>query len=500
MAGSVAITPTSVPVVPGATAVCQVRIRNTGVVVDQYTLTVLGQPAVWTTAVPAVLSLFPGAEGTIDLHFAPPRAPGVGSGGVPFGVRVEGSQDPDGSVVEEGEVELLSYVDVQAKLTPRTSEAKRAARHEVLLDNRGNTDIEAEIDVSDPDELLAFEVRPRTVVVPAGQSARVAVKVAARRGFLKGSDKQRPFQVRVSGAEQPILLDGTLMQTAGMPRFIVPLVAGAVALSLIVVMFPLLKKDAASGKLSLTSDNTPTTTAAPPADAPPAAEEPDPNAPATAEEAAAAAEAEKAANGKDPGTAPSGVVGATTGSGGDAEVAVAGEAVAAPTGSGNGGGGGGGGDVSSVVTSPTATTAAPPPGSTTTTAAATTTTTTPSSDGSLRGTFSFDFDAGVETSTGADVFWQQATSTSRSLTPQNGALLFNMGAANYDAVTVAQLKSLAYTGASIDGSDSTNKMPPGTVIAIKTNTGRYAKMRVTAKAPAPSNTLTFKYFTYPTGS
>ena len=496
MAGSVVITPTTVPIVPGATGTASVRIKNTGVVVDQFSVTVLGQPSVWTTAVPAVLSLFPGAEGTIELHFAPPRAAGVGLGPVPFGVRIDASEDAEGSVVEEGEVDLLSYVDVQAKLTPRTSEAKRKARHEVLVDNRGNSPIEAEIDASDPDELLAFEIKPRTVTVAGGQSAHVPIRVAARKGFLRGTDKHRPFQVKVGvgPGQPPITLDGTLMQKPGMPRFVVPLVAAAVVIGLIAVMAPALKKDPASGKLSLTSEGSATTTTAAAAEAAPAEEVVDPNAPATAEEAAAAAEAERAANGKDSGDAGGG--GTTGSSGSGTEAATSGGTTGGTT-TGGDTGGSGGGEEETVVTSPTATTAKPPPG-VTTTAPTTTTTTVPSKDGAVRGTFSFDFDAGLETASGADVFWQQSTSTVRALQPQNGAQLANLGAVNYDTLTVAQLKAAPYSGAAIDGSDASNKMPPGTVIAIKTNTGRYAKMRVTAKDSA--NTLTFRYYTYPAGS
>jgi hypothetical protein len=497
MAGSVVISPSSVSIVPGATGTATVRIRNTGVVVDQFSVTVLGQPAVWTTAVPAVLSLFPGAEGTIELHFAPPRAAGVGLGPVPFGVRVDASEDPDGSVVEEGEVDLLSYVDVQAKLTPRTSEAKRKARHEVLVDNRGNSPVEAEIDATDPDELLAFEVRPRTVTVAGGASAHVPVRVAARKGFLRGTDKHRPFQVKVSvgPGQGPIVLDGTLVQKPGMPRFVVPLIGFAVVVGLLAVMAPaLLKKDPQSGKLALTSEEAATTTTAAP-EAAPAEEPPDPNAPATAEEAAAAAEAERAANGRDADSPGGGGGGTSGGSGGGGGTEAAGGGTS--TGGGTGGGGSTGSEEETVVTSPTATTAAPPPGVTTTTAPPTATT-VPSKDGAVRGTFSFDFDTGTETATGADVFWQQSTSTVRALVPKNGAQLANLGPANYDTLTVAQLKAASYSTNAIDGSDASNKMPPGTVIAIKTDTGRYAKMRVTAKDAA--NTLTFRFYTYPAGS
>src|SRR3954452_15106008 len=246
MAVSVVIEQSSVSVVPGSTGTCAIRVRNTGAVVDSFTLTVLGQPAAWTTVVPAALSLFPGSDGTIELHFAPPRAASVGSGGQPFGVRVVGSQDPDNPVVEEGEVDLLPFVEVAAKLTPRTSETKRKARHEIIVDNKGNASVTVALAVSDPDEQLAFELHDPSVTVEAGQALHVPLKVAARKGFARGADKHRPFQVKVTpdGSAYPTQLDGNLIQKPGMPRFILPLVAAAVAVVLVAAVLPgLLKKD-----------------------------------------------------------------------------------------------------------------------------------------------------------------------------------------------------------------------------------------------------------------
>ena len=373
MAGSVVITPSNVQVVPGAQTSATVKIRNTGTVVDQFSVSVLGTPTVWTTAVPAVLSLFPGAEGTIELHFAPPRTAEVGAGPVPFAVRVDASQDPDGSVVEEGDVDLLPFVEVQAKLTPRTSETKRKARHEVLVDNRGNSPVEAEIDASDPDEQLAFDVKPRTVTVPAGQSVHVPVKVAAKKGFLRGTDKHRPFNVRVNVGQghAPINLDGTLMQKPGLPRFIVPLVGAAVVLALAALVLPAMKKDDRSGVLSLTSEEAATTTVPDTGEAAPAEEPEDPNAPATPEEQAAAAEAERLANGQD------GTDGGSSSGSGDTEgtsgSGSTGSAGGGTTGSGTATGGTSSSDITESDEAPVAATPGAAPEGATTTSPTTTT-------------------------------------------------------------------------------------------------------------------------------
>jgi hypothetical protein len=303
MAG-VALQPDVVSVVPGSTGTCTVRVRNTGVVVDAFSVTVLGDAASWTTAAPAQLSLFPGAEGTIDVIFAPPRTSSLPAGPLPFAVRVVASQDPENSVVEEGTVTVGPFREFNAKITPRTSEGKKSARHEVIVDNRGNTAIEVELAAGDPDEQLAFDVRPRTLTVERGETARAAVKVAAKKSFAKGSDRRRPFNVTVTAGpgDPPVLLDATLVQKAGMPSFIVPLIAGAVALALIVAVVPgILKGKDKSGTIKLANESAVPTTVADDGSAEAAAAA-DAAAKAAAESEAAAA-AEKAANGKDEGGA-----------------------------------------------------------------------------------------------------------------------------------------------------------------------------------------------------
>ena len=385
MAGSVVVEQQSVAVVPGQTGSCTVRIRNTGAVVDQFALTVLGQPSAWTTVVPATLSLFPNADGTIELHFAPPRAPGVGAGPTPFGVRVVGSEDPDNPVVEEGEVDLLPFVDVTAKLTPRSVETKRKSKHDIVLDNKGNSPVAVRLSASDPDEQLAFDLKDDSVTVEAGQARHVPLKVAARKGFARGSDKHRPFQVvaRPDGALHPLTMDGNLIQKAGLPRFVLPLIAGAVALALIAAVLPgMLNKDGGGGGIigDLAGSNEPATTVAP---ADTGAEEEDPNAPATPEEAAAAAAAELAANGQDGSAGSTGAgTGSDAGTGGSTGAASGGSGTAA----GSGSTGGNTSDGSTAVTSPSATTAPAPTssggGTTATTTAGGTTATTAASGGS----------------------------------------------------------------------------------------------------------------------
>lgn len=98
----------------------------------------------------------------------------------------------------------------------------------------------------------------------------------------------------------------------------------------------------------------------------------------------------------------------------------------------------------------------------------------------LKGTWTFDFDSGVQgPASGADIWWEQVNNVTRYLVPKSGAMLANMGKVNFDAVSRQTLTTQAYTATPINGSNnSANKLTSGTVVAIKTNAGRYAKMRV----------------------
>ncbi len=113
----------------------------------------------------------------------------------------------------------------------------------------------------------------------------------------------------------------------------------------------------------------------------------------------------------------------------------------------------------------------------------------------LKGTFTFDFDAGVEGGASAttDVFWEQETAVLRTMTPQNGATIINLGAVNYAALTAANLQSLPYSSTPIDGNDdSTNLLKVNDVFAVRTTSGNFAKVQVIAYG----YNLTIRWVTY----
>jgi hypothetical protein len=215
MGALVTLASKALEVVPGSVASCTV--------VDQFTIDVLGDPGAFASAEPPALSLFPGAEGSAVVSFAPPRNSSTPAGALPFGIRARSQEDPGGSAVEEGVLTVGTFSDTFAELVPRASRGSRGATHELAVDNRGNARLNASITAADPDQLLGFDVQPPGLVVEPGTAGFAKVRVRPTKRFWRGQPKTRPFKVAVAGDDgRPIVLDGSMLQEAILPRWLVP--------------------------------------------------------------------------------------------------------------------------------------------------------------------------------------------------------------------------------------------------------------------------------------
>jgi hypothetical protein len=227
----------SVQATPGASSTLEVTVRNTGTVVDQFAIDVLGDAGAWTTADPPVISLFPATEGTVTIHFAPPRSPSIAAGPLAFGIRASSHEDPAGSAVEEGTVVVAGFRDTVAELLPRTSRGRRSATHEVAVDNRGNERLNASLEPADDDQQLAFDVQPPGLVIEPGTAQFAKVRVAPRQRFWRGNPKTRPFRLAVTSPDgAAITLDGSMLQEAILPRWLIPALLGLLALILLAIL------------------------------------------------------------------------------------------------------------------------------------------------------------------------------------------------------------------------------------------------------------------------
>ncbi|MGJ7439740.1 hypothetical protein [Aquipuribacter sp. MA13-6] len=98
----------------------------------------------------------------------------------------------------------------------------------------------------------------------------------------------------------------------------------------------------------------------------------------------------------------------------------------------------------------------------------------------LRGTATFDLETGTAgTEAGRDLWWEVVDTTTRRLRPQNGALLCPLGVRPFEAVTTTTLAAADYSPAPVDGNRTgTNRLRPGSVVAVRTAAGNLAKLEV----------------------
>ena len=244
MGASVTLVTPALAVDPGQEVTAEVRIRNTGSVVDEFTLDVLGDAAGWASTDPPVVSLFPGVEGTAKLVLRPPRLASTTAGVVPYALRARSREDPAGSAVEEGTITVGAFSEPFTELAPRTSRGSRGGTHDLAIDNRGNARLNAGVEGTDADRQLKFDIKPPGVVVEPGMAGFAKVRVSPVKRFWRGQPKTRPFQlfVRPEGGA-PITIDGTLLQESMLPSwFLKALLALIVLLIALVLIWLLLLK------------------------------------------------------------------------------------------------------------------------------------------------------------------------------------------------------------------------------------------------------------------
>jgi len=194
------------------------------------------------------VSLFPQAEQTVQVIFAPPRVSATASGSVPFGVRALSREDPQGSAVEEGTLNVGPFSEVVAELSPRAVRVRRRGRLQVLVDNRSNIAYRAELVGTDADEAFDYAFRPPLAEAAPGAVSFAKLTVRAKQRYWRGPPTTQVFQVllrqpQLAGPDGEALeptgphpaevaADGAILRDPILPAWL----AKAVALALLVIL------------------------------------------------------------------------------------------------------------------------------------------------------------------------------------------------------------------------------------------------------------------------
>jgi hypothetical protein len=163
---------------------------------------------------------------------------------MPFGVRVSSGEDPAGSTVEEGELEVGPFTEVGADLSPLTSRGSRGGKHDLAVENRGNIALNANVTGVDDSEQVRFDIQPPSVTADPGKSSFAEVEVKPVRRMWRGRPQTRNFAVQVeTPGEPPVQMSGTFLQEAIIPGWLIKGLLGLAALliALLILWFLVLQ-------------------------------------------------------------------------------------------------------------------------------------------------------------------------------------------------------------------------------------------------------------------
>jgi hypothetical protein len=264
--------PASATVDPGSTTTVQLRLRNTGDVVDEYHFEPVGDIAPWTTVEPQTLRLFPGTTGTVQLRFEPPRTPDATAGPNPYAVRITPTEHPEATTVPEGNLTITPFTEMRAELVPPTVKGRFRGRPRLAIDNLGNTKLTASLDGNDNGDQLSYDIRPSSVQVEPGRAVFVKATLRPRKIIWFGTKEQRPYRLSVlRSGSKPHPVEGTYVQRGFLPRWLATFFGVIAALALTFVMLWIAHKPAVNSgatekvvEAGATLTPTPTATLAPP--------------------------------------------------------------------------------------------------------------------------------------------------------------------------------------------------------------------------------------------
>ncbi|MFJ9630133.1 RICIN domain-containing protein [Streptomyces sp. NPDC101175] len=289
--------PASAAVDPGSSAVATLRLRNDGDTVEEYRLSVVGDPAEWTRVAPDTLRLYPGDEGSAEVVFTPPRSAGTTAGTVRFGVLVHPRENPELSNVAEGVLTVSAFGEMRAELLPVTVRGRLSGRPRVAVDNLGNSALSTGISGKDDEDVLTFRPVPELVRVAQGRTRLARVRIRPSGVKLFGRPERYPFALTVTpaaegdapagppafpgaaGAVPPAQLRGTFIRVALFPKWLLVLLglllaAAGVFAALWFVPRPSLVSNAVVRQQSAAAPAAAALPAAPASQAPPPAPSP----------------------------------------------------------------------------------------------------------------------------------------------------------------------------------------------------------------------------------
>ncbi|MCU1595532.1 MAG: hypothetical protein JWO12_2924 [Frankiales bacterium] len=178
--------------IPGSVVVLDLSVTNTSELIDGISARVVGLDPDQVVSQPALLSLFPEADGHLVLSIDVPLTFPAGR----HPLTVELLSSIPGARPHHVDIDLVVAARPQlvCSLRPPVSRARRRSRHLVECHNAGNVELTVGLSALDPERLLRTSFSTPALRVEPGTTGSAMLTVHGRRRLF-GSDLDRPVSV-----------------------------------------------------------------------------------------------------------------------------------------------------------------------------------------------------------------------------------------------------------------------------------------------------------------
>lgn len=237
---------TDAVVSPGTSTTLALMVTNLGDEVEHFALTPTGMAAGWTTIRPAHITLFGGAQQSVDVEIVPPRLPGTTAGPTSLGVRIVPTANPDDVATAEVALEVAPTFDRRITVLQPAMRSRRRATFELLVENLGNVQASCRLHLIEPTSRLDGDFDPPAVGVEPGGSTLVRLRTRATRRQWERQARSVPFTVDADQTGAPtVSTTATFIQAPVLPERLWPRLAavGALGLALAGVWFGVVRPE-----------------------------------------------------------------------------------------------------------------------------------------------------------------------------------------------------------------------------------------------------------------
>lgn len=221
----VVVRDTRVEVAPGEVVEVAASVHNPSTTVEDYELSVVGVPGAWSSVAPPLVALMPDEQRDVTVVLRPGTGWSAPVGELAFGLRCRSTVDPSVSAVAEADVVVTAQHGASVRLLTVSGTGRWRGRYRVDVTNTGSVPAQVQLEVTQPEDELAFALRDATLEVRPGATASAYLVVRPRRPG--GPVRRHAFSVawRLDPPTAEGVVEGAFTQRPVVPRR--PVVTGA---------------------------------------------------------------------------------------------------------------------------------------------------------------------------------------------------------------------------------------------------------------------------------